>query len=339
MKVDTYFAPPIKKAAKVAQELEGVGFDGAWIAETGHNPFFPLIPAATHTHRLQLATGIAVALARSPMTLAQEAWDLAEVSGGRFILGLGSQVKAHITRRFSMPWDKPVEQMRDMVGALRAIWTAFAQRTPLKHEGPYYKLSLITPFFAPEPMPHADIPIYLSAVGPKMTELAGEVANGALLHAFSNEAYLKQVTLPAVEAGLKKAGRERSSFTLAGPVFVITGNEEQAARMEKMVREQIAFYGSTPAYEQVLGVLGEGDLHKELHRLSRAQQWDEMARLIPDHVLEACAVRAPLATLGDRLRERYGPYYDRVVMYLPLPNSDMAAVQACLAAARSSPVS
>ncbi|HEY4001260.1 MAG TPA: TIGR03617 family F420-dependent LLM class oxidoreductase [Candidatus Xenobia bacterium] len=339
MKIDALFNAPIKKAAKAAQEAEFLGYDAVWLTETGHNPFLPMVPIATHTQTLSMGTGIAVALARSPMTLAQEAWDLAEASGGRFILGLGSQVKGHIVRRFSMPWDKPVEQMRDMIGALRAIWHAFQHRTPLQYEGPYYKLSLLTPFFSPSPMPYWEVPVYLSAVGEKMTSLGAEVAQGLMLHAFTNIAYIRKVTLPAIEAGLQKSGRSRNELSVAGPAFVITGDEGQAAQMEGLVRQQIAFYGSTPAYSEVLAILGHLELHQELHRLSKQQKWADMAALIPADVVDAFAVRAPLEQLGAKLVERYGPYYDRLVMYLPLPASNLEAVQTCLRSVQMSAVS
>ncbi|MHB2015708.1 MAG: TIGR03617 family F420-dependent LLM class oxidoreductase [Candidatus Xenobia bacterium] len=336
MIVDIQFFPKqVQDAAKQAQTLEYQGYNAVWIPETGHNPFFPLVLAATHTRTLKLATGIAVALARSPMTLAQEAWDMAALSEGRFILGLGSQVQAHITKRFSMKWDKPVAQMRDFVLALRAIWASFQNGTPLKYEGEYYKHTLLTPFFSPGPIAHPQIPIAIAAVGPKMTEMAAEVADGVLLHAFTTRQYFESVTRPAIQRGL--AGRDPRQFFVAGPVFVVTGEGKTRAKMEAMVRSQIAFYGSTPAYAEVLEGLGHGELHRTLHKLSREGKWDEMAALIPEDVLHAFAVCAPLDGLAAALRARYSGLYDRLVMYLPLPETEPDAVRALIEAIEAPP--
>lgn len=335
MKLDASLYGPPAKVAKLAGMADMAGFSGGWVTETGHNPFVTLALAAPQTRRMTLGTGVAIALARSPMTLAQEAWDLQEITGGRFILGLGSQVKAHIVRRFGMRWEKPVEQMREMVLALRAIWDSFQHRTPLKFEGEFYRLSLLTPFFSPEPMEHWRIPIHLAAVGPKMTEMAGEVADGLFLHAFTHRQYLEKVTLPALEAGLAKAGRSRGDVTVVGPIFLITGEGEDRDRMEAEVRKQIAFYGSTPAYAEVLALLGHEELHKDLHRLSREGKWDEMARLIPEDVMEAIAVRAPMEGLAAELQRRYEGVYDRMVTYSAFPRSVHAQVPQFLAELQS----
>jgi probable F420-dependent oxidoreductase len=318
MKIDTTLHLGPEAASEEAARAEALGFDGAWIAETSHDPFLPLALASQRTVRLELATGIAVALARSPMTLAQTAWDLAALSKGRFILGLGSQIKAHIVRRFSMPWSQPVEQMREMVAALRTIWRSFQEGVPLKFEGQHYRLSLLTPFFNPGPIEHPRIPLFLAAVGPRMTALAGEVADGVLLHPLTHRRFFQEVSLPALEEGLRRAGRSRSEVTVAGPAFVITGPEPLRRRLEASVRQQIAFYGSTPAYAGVLGSLGHLDLHRRLHELSRRGQWEEMAGLIPADVLEEIAVVCPVEELGDRLRQRYQGMYDRLVLQLPL---------------------
>lgn len=309
--------------ARQAGLLEQAGFSGAWVSETGHSPFVTLALCSQQT-RLTLGTGVAIALARSPMTLAQEAWDLALLTGGRFVLGLGSQVKAHIVRRFSMPWESPVEQMREMVLALRATWHAFQHRTPLKFEGRHYRLSLLTPFFSPEPMEHWRIPVLLAAVGPRMTELAGEVADGVYLHAFTHRRYLDQVTLPALERGLARAGRSRADLSLVLPVFLVTGEGAGRERMEREVREQVAFYGSTPAYAGVLAALGQEELHLELHRLSKQGRWQEMAARVPEEVLDAVAVRAPLGEVADELRRRFEGVCDRLVVSCALPPSTLA---------------
>jgi probable F420-dependent oxidoreductase len=319
VKIDGVFHARLEKAPGEAKLAEAAGLGALWSLDTGHNPFLPLLLAAEHTTQLEVGTGIAVALARSPMTLAQEAWDLQRYSKGRFILGLGSQVEPHIVRRFSMPWTKPVEQMRDMIGALHAIWQAFQTDGKLKYDSEHYKLSLLTPFFNPGPISYSRPPIALAGVGPHMTELAGEVADGFYLHPFSNRAYFDSVTLPAIERGLATSGRSRKDFTLIAPVFIITGSDEQQAALEIKVREQIGFYGSTPAYAGVLDAIGCGELHRELHRLSKEGGWAQMGRLITDDILDAFAVRAPLPELPARLWQRFGGVYDRVVSQFPVP--------------------
>lgn len=329
MKLDAVFHGKPSEAAEVSRRLERTGLSGMWSLDTGHNPFMPLLLAAEHTERLQLGTGVAVALARSPMTLAQEAWDLAAFSQGRFMLGLGSQVKPHVVRRFSMPWDDPIEQMRDMIGALRAIWDAFQNGTRLKYEGRYYKHTLLTPFFSPGPIDHPRIPILLAGVGPRMTRLAAEVADGYMLHPFTNLRYFEQVTQPALEAGLQSAGRARADFTVVAPVFIITGDDAQQRSLDRKVREQIAFYGSTPAYHEVLTALGMGDLGPELHRLSKAGEWQAMGRLITDDVVDAFAIRAPLEGLAERILLRWGGHVDRLVAHFALPEDEAERVRHC----------
>jgi probable F420-dependent oxidoreductase len=327
MKLDCVFHGTLRDAAEAARRYETSGVHGIWSLDTGHNPFMPLLLAAEHTTKLELGTGVAVALARSPMTLAQEAWDLAGFSGGRFMLGLGSQVKAHIVRRFSMPWVQPVAQMREMIGALRAIWNVFQNGGALDFAGDYYKLSLMTPFFSPGPIEKPAPAICLAGVGPKMTELAGEVADGYMLHPFTNTAYFEDVTLPALQRGLAKSGRSRSDFQIVAPAFLILGNDQQQARYEAKVREQIAFYGSTPAYREVLEAIGQGSLADELHKLSRAQQWPQMAGLIPDEVVAAFSLRSTLGDLAPRLLERFGRHYDRLVVHFDLPADETDSIR------------
>jgi probable F420-dependent oxidoreductase len=329
VKLDAVFHGTPRDAAEEGARLERLGVHGMWSLDTGHNPFMPLLLASEHTSRLEVGTGVAVALARSPMTLAQEAWDLAAFSKGRFKLGLGSQVQAHIVKRFSMPWENPIEQMRDMIGALRAIWQAFQGGGKLKYEGRYYKHTLLTPFFSPGPIEHPDIPILLAGVGPRMTGLAGEAADGYMLHPFTNDRYFEQVTAPALEAGLKKAGRDRSAFTVAAPVFIITGDERQQKSLDRKVREQIAFYGSTPAYHEVLAVVGLEDLGKELHRMSRAGEWQQMGALVTDEIVNMFAVRASLDELPQRLIERWGGKVDRLVAHFPLPDEMADGIRQC----------
>jgi probable F420-dependent oxidoreductase len=301
-----------------ARELEELGYDGLLTAETGHDAFLPLALAATATERIELGTGIAVAFARTPMVLAYTANDLQQMSNGRFILGLGSQIKPHIEKRFSMPWSHPARRMREYILALRAIWTAWNDRTPLKFEGEFYRHTLMTPFFAPPPNPFGAPKVFLAAVGEKMTEVAGEVADGIIIHGFTTERYVKEVTMPAVERGLKAAGRDRGSFEVSGPLFVVTGtNEGELAEAERGTKQQIAFYGSTPAYRPVLGLHGWGDLQTELNALSKQGEWVKMGELIDDEILRTFAVVAEPEQVGEELKRRYGGVVDRCSFYAP----------------------
>lgn len=314
MLFDAVFDGELETAPELARRAEERGFACLWVPESKHDPFLSLLRAAEGSKTLGLGTAIAVALARNPMSMAYPAWDLQRFSQGRLWLGLGSQVKAHITKRFSMPWDKPIEQMRDYIAALRAIFHAFQTGEPLKYQGTHYRHTLMTPFFNPGPIEHPTIPIGVAAVGPRMSELAGEAADFLSGHPFTNRAYVEKVTLPSLEAGLKKAGRQRSSVQVVGNVFVITGEEETQKLLERKVRESIAFYGSTPAYAEVLEVIGHGELHRELHRLSREGRWGEMAKLIPEDVVACCSVRAAPEKIQDEVRKLYGDLYDRVVL-------------------------
>lgn len=318
MKIDVVYTGTLQGIAGAAQKAEELGFSGLWVTETQHDPFFYCLRAAEATEKLEVGTAIAVALARSPFVLAQTAWDLAEFSGGRFWLGLGSQVRGHIVRRFSMPWDKPVAQMRDFILATRAIWQSFQEGGKLNHEGPYYRHTLITPFFNPGPIAHPEIPIGLAAVGEKMTELAAELAQFTVLHPFTNLPYLDQVTKPAIATGLKKAGRDPSELTVLGSAFAITGTPEQQQQLDQLVRRNISFYGSTPAYRGVLEALGLEALAEELHQLSRRGEWKTMASLVDDDLLDKFAVRADLDELPRVVAERFGNYYDRVMLAVPL---------------------
>jgi probable F420-dependent oxidoreductase len=311
-------APSLREIGPQARELEEIGYDGLLTAETGHDAFLPLALAAEHTTTIELATGITVAFARTPMVLAYTANDLQRMSGGRFILGLGSQIKPHIEKRFSMPWSHPARRMREYILALRAIWSSWNDQTPLKFEGEFYKHTLMTPFFAPPPNPDGAPLVFLAAVGEMMTEVAGEVADGIIIHGFTTERYVKEVTVPAIERGLKTAGRDRSSFQISGPLFVVTGtNEAEMAEAERGVKQQIAFYGSTPAYRPVLELHGWGDLQTELNALSKQGEWVKMGELIDDEILRTFAVVAPPEGVGAELRRRYGGVVDRCSFYAP----------------------
>jgi probable F420-dependent oxidoreductase len=306
-----------------ARDLEARGYAGVWSSEAAHDPFLPLLAAGQATTRLQVGTAIAVAFARSPMTLAMTAHDLQRYTGGRFLLGLGSQVRAHVERRFSMPWSAPVERMREYVAALRAIWAAWQDGTRLRFEGEHYRHTLMTPMFAPPAHEWGAPPVHLAAVGPGMTRLAGEIADGLLAHGFTTARYLRERTLPALEEGLAAAGRRRADVSVSLPGFVVTGRtEEERAAAAAAVRATVAFYGSTPAYRPVLELHGWGALADALHALSvgrREDKWTAMRDLVDDEVLDAFAVVAEPDEVGGRVRERYAGLVDRFSVYASYP--------------------
>ena len=321
MKIDGGLPTRLDTVAAQAADLEAAGFSGAFAPETNHDPFLPILLAAEHTETLELGTAIAVAFARSPMTLANTAWDLQAYSKGRFMLGLGSQIKPHITKRFSMPWSHPAARMRELILAIRAIWDTWLNGTPLQFRGEFYQHTLMTPFFAPDPsdLDGFGVPkIFLAGVGELMTEVAGEVCDGFLCHGFTTERYLRDVTLPALERGRAKAGKTMEGFEIVGPSFVVTGiDDEQLAGAATGTRQQIAFYGSTPAYRGVLEVHGWGELQDELNALPKQGKWTEMGELIDDEILGTFAVVGPPEDVGPALHRRYGDVVDRVSFYAP----------------------
>ncbi len=319
MKVDTILASDDWAALPdEARRLEEAGYDGAWTAEISHDPFLPLGVAAGATSRIALGTSIAVAFARSPMTTAYVANDLQAASQGRFVLGLGSQIKAHVTRRFSMPWGRPAPQMREYIRALRAIWASWNEGEPLDVRGEYYQHTLMTAMFTPAPNPYGPPRVFLAAVGTAMTRVAGEVADGLVVHAFTSERYLREVTLPALAEGAARAGRSPGDIEVTCPGFVVVddGGADMAARITA-VRRQIAFYGSTPAYRPVLELHGWGELADQLHALSLTKdesRWAAMGDLIGDEVLNAFAVIGRPQDAGAELKRRYGDAADRVTV-------------------------
>ena len=318
MKVDGGIGGNLPGAGPAARAQEEQGYDGLWTAETAHDPFFPLLLASQQTEQVELGTGIAVAFARNPMTLAQTAWDLQAASEGRFILGLGSQIKPHITKRFSMPWSHPAARMREMILAIRAIWASWNDGTKLDFQGEFYTHTLMTPFFNPGPNPHGNAKIFLAGVGELMTEVAGEVCDGFLCHGFTTERYLREVTLPALERGAAKAGRTLSDIEISGPAFVVTGtNDEEMAASVQGTKQQIAFYGSTPAYRGVLELHGWGGLQDDLNKMSKEGKWKEMGELITDEILDTFAVVAEPEKLAEGLHGRYGDVVSRISFYAP----------------------
>jgi probable F420-dependent oxidoreductase len=302
-----------------ARRHEKAGYDGLWASESKHDPFLPLLLAAEHTERLEVGTAIAVAFARSPLQLAHTAHDLQTYSGGRFTLGLGSQIKPHIERRFSMPWSSPAPRMREHISALRAVWAAWNDGAKLDFRGDFYTHTLMTPFFSPPPAPGGAPKVFLAAVGEGMTRVAGEVADGLLAHAFTTERYLREVTLPLVGTGLEKTGRTRADFTVSHLLLTATGRtEEEMARAIEGTRRQIAFYGSTPAYRGVLELHGWGELGDELNELSRSRRedkWEAMGTLVDDEVLNTFAVVAEPDRVAAEIRRRYADLVDRVSFY------------------------
>jgi probable F420-dependent oxidoreductase len=289
-----------------------MGYSGLLTAETSHDPFLPLTVAALHTSKVDLMTSIAVAFARTPMILANIGHDLNAASKGRFILGIGSQIRPHITKRFSMPWSSPAARMREFILAMRAIWASWHEGKPLEFAGRFYTHTLMTPFFTPTNNDYGAPKVFLAAVGPKMTEVAGEVADGVIIHAFTTEKYLRETTLPALERGFARAGKRRADFQISYPVFVVTGRDEQdLATAKTATRRQIAFYGSTPAYKPVLDSIGVGDLQSDLNAMSKQGRWEEMGQLIDDDILKEFAVVGEPASIAGQIKSRYGDLIDR----------------------------
>jgi probable F420-dependent oxidoreductase len=306
-----------------ARDLEERGYAGVWASEVAHDPFLQLLAAGQATERLQVGTAIAVAFARSPMTLATTAYDLQRYTRGRFVLGLGTQIKAHVERRFSMPWTAPAARMREFIGALHAIWDAWQHSAPLRFHGEHYRHTLMTPMFAPDAHEWGPPPVYLAAVGPLMTRLAGEVADGLLVHGFTTERYLRERTLPALEEGLSAAGRTREQIAVTLPGLVVSGRtEEELAAAAAAVKGTIAFYGSTPAYRPVLELHGWEGLADELHTLSvgrREDKWTAMRDLVDDEVLGTFAVVAAPDEVAGQVRQRYDGVVDRFSVYASYP--------------------
>lgn len=312
MKVDGHLTADWNKIPEDIKVHEAMGFSGVGTAEMNHDPFFPLLLAAEHSQNIELRTGIAVAFARSPMILANLGHDLNAYSKGRFTMGLGSQIRAHITKRFSMPWGAPAAQMKELILAMRAIWANWYDGQPLRFEGKYYNHTLMTPAFTPEDKDYGAPKVVLAAVGPVMTEVAGEVADGLIIHPFSNEKYIREVTLPAIDKGLAKSGRKREDFEITYSPFIVSGQDEKTFNAQKAAaKSRISFYGSTPAYKNVLGAHGWGELQTELNTMSKQGKWQEMGELITDDMLNVFCVMGEPGTLVAEIQSRYGDFTDR----------------------------
>ena len=285
--------------------LERIGYDGAFSFEAKHDPFLPLVAAAEHTRSLTLGTAIAIAFARNPMNLANLAYGVQSLTGGRFVLGLGSQVRPHIEKRFSMTWSRPAARMRELTLAIRAIFEAWEGHAPLDFDGEFYRHTLMIPAFDPGPNPYGPPPIYTAGFGPLMTQVAGEVADGFFAHPFNTRRSLQEVALPALEKGLAKSGRRREDLDVICATLVVTAErEEDFIRVREAARKQLAFYGSTPAYRLTLDCHGWGEVHLALNRLSKAGRWDEMASLVTDEMLEEIAVVGPRHEIAEKLNRR-----------------------------------
>lgn len=307
--------------AELARDADQRGYAGIWSTESAHDAFLPLLPIAQASPRLDIGTAIAVAFSRNPMTMAYTTHDLQLMSEGRFSLGLGSQVKPHIERRFSMPWSNPAARMREYIEALRAIWQSWNTGEQLDFRGAFYTHTLMTPFFSPDPSPWGPPRVYLAAVGEHMTAVAGAVCDGLMPHPFTTQRYLRERTLPTVERGRRESGRGLEDFSISFQGLVVSGRtEEEMAVATRGVRDQIAFYGSTPSYAPVLQLHGWDDLATELNRLSRTddpERWRKMGDLVDDEVLHAFAVVAEPDRLGPAIQERFGDVVDRFTFYAP----------------------
>ena len=307
--------PPTSLASipAIAQAAEAMGFDAIWSPETVHDPFLPGPLIYEHTQRVHFGTAVAIAFARNPATLAYTAWDLAQVSGGRFILGLGTQVKAHIERRFGMPWpDSVVGKLREQIGAMRAFWHTWQTGEKLNYRGDYYKLTLMSPFFNPGRIEHPNIPIYIAGVNTGLARLAGETAEGFHVHPLHTPRYVREVLLPAINQGATDAGRRREDIKISTTAFVVTTPEE-----DLFVRAQIAFYASTPSYRRVMALHGWEDVAQELSTLASRGKWGEMPPLIDDNMLTTFAIVTEVSDLREALLDRYGELVDRLGLYLP----------------------
>lgn len=333
MKLDTQLRAPLGQVAAEAADLAEAGFDGGFTFEGPHDVFFPLVEAADAP--LDLYTNLAIAFPRSPTHLAHAAWDLQERTGGRFLLGLGTQVRAHVQRRYSAPWDRPVSRMRELVEAVRAIWSCWQDGAEVAYEGSHYTVTLMPPTFRPAPIECGPPPILVGAVGPDMTRMVARVADGLLVHPFQTPRFLHEGLLPRVEEGLASAGRRRDDFTLVcESIVAVWRDEDEREAALAAARGLVAFYGSTPAYRVVLEAEGMGDLQPRLQELTRAGRWGELGELVPDDLLHEVVVCGEPAEVGEALAARYGPVADRLGFYSPGQHLDTDVLAEITTAAR-----
>ncbi|MFO1189055.1 MAG: TIGR03617 family F420-dependent LLM class oxidoreductase [Alphaproteobacteria bacterium] len=303
----------LRAYARAAKAMEETGYDVLMSMENKHEPFMPLAVAAVNTSRIGLATGVAIAFPRSPMVIASTCWDLQVASNGRMVLGIGTQVKGHNERRFSVPWSAPGPRLRDYVLALKAIWRAWEKGTPLDYRGEHYQFTLMTPYFVPPSKGLPPVPVTIAAVGPYMQRLSGEVCDGVRLHPFHTERYQREVSLTHIEAGLKASGRKRETFEVTSGLFICTGpTEADVDRMFQWARSRVAFYGSTRTYWPVFKLHGLVDLGEKLHRLSLAGKWDEMTRSVPDSVVELFTLRGTHKAIAGEIKRGIGDHADAI---------------------------
>lgn len=314
MQFDASLPPcPLMNVPEIARKAEEIGFKCLWVPETQHDPFLPGGLIAEHTQSMNFGTAVAIAFARSPANLAYISWDLAQASNGRFILGLGTQVKAHIERRFGMEWPKsPMDKLREQISAIRTFWHTWQMGNPLKFRGEYFRLSLMSPFFNPGPIHNPDIPIYIAGVNPGMARLAGEVADGFQVHPLHSQRYLQEVLVPAIEKGQQNSGRSQHEVKISIQALTATNHEERA-----FVRTQIAFYASTPSYRPVMALHGWQEQAESLSNLASRGKWQDMPKLVDDEMLETFAVTAVAADLPETLHRRYHNLANRLNLYLP----------------------
>ncbi|MCS6924726.1 MAG: TIGR03617 family F420-dependent LLM class oxidoreductase [Candidatus Binatia bacterium] len=306
----------LAEAAEIAKAAEDMGFAALWNPENQHDPFLPLAVAATVTRTIKLGTAIALAFPRSPMSLAYTAWDLQAASQGRFILGLGTQVKGHNERRFSVKWESPGPKLREVICALRVIWDCWQNGTPLNFRGQFYTFTLMTPAFHPGPIAHPHVPIDIAGVNPSICRLAGELCEGFHAHPLHTARYLREVVLPQIEQGAKKAGRSRKDITIATSAFVIMGDSrKEMEAMREKVRQQIAFYASTRTYKPVLDLHGWGDVCLRLSEKAAKGEWQSMAKEITDEMLAEFAVTGAPEEVPSLLKAKYNGLLDRVMFY------------------------
>ena len=304
--------------AESAQRADRLGFDSASSSETNHNPFLPVAIAAGHSENVKLRTSIALAFARSPMDMAYIAWDLQAMSGGRFALGLGSQVRGHIVRRFSMDWSAPAPRMREYIQALRHIWNAWQNREPIRFHGDHYNFNLMPPFFNPGPIENPDMKVFISAVNPYMLRVAGEVCDGVLLHGFCTPKYTRDVIIPNLKIGADRAGRSLDEIEINAGGFIITGETEEEVESKKAgVKGQISFYASTRSYEGVMSAHGWDDTAARLYRMSVDNKWPEMPGQITDDMLETFAVVGTYDEIVDKLKAAHGDYATSISFDFP----------------------
>ena len=321
MRLDTLMtADSLNEAIEIARYAEEVGFDAAWTMENKHDPFLPLAVSANSTSRLKLGTAIALAFPRSPMSLAYTAWDLQKASNGRFVLGLGTQVKGHNQRRYGVPWESPGPKLREIVLALRAVWDCWQNDVALKFEGKFFNHTLMTPAFNPGKIDHPHVPIYVAGVNPYMCRLAGELCDGFHAHPFHSAKFLRECIIPQITEGAQKAGRSRKDIVVSSSSFVIMGNsQKEIDTMREQVRSKMSFYASTRTYKPVLDVHGWGEVCLALNEKAAKGEWDAMARDITDEMLDEYTVTGSPEEIPALLKERYDGLLDRVAFYHPDP--------------------